>query len=491
MPNTIHAQVAQIEPILQTWTAETASSLTHMSTNLMALKQMLTRCISALKTEFTSKEESALTNSIQTQLTGLTQYISSYTNPSYYAQCVVHAFELDKLLHSYGYFNHRVSKIINDSLANRKQAAKAFTEITNTATEIKTIKTEIDGYNSEIESFYNQCFVDDEGIESYKSQFEHIKEVHEEIFGDDGFLEQIKSKNTEANTLRDEILELKTELIDGDDETDSVKVQIDELVEDLEANQNKISSFITEYITGSTTVSKDKEGEEVITKTKSKKELVDELHKQFEVYIADEKKKIDDYILAFDKYKDAKKQEIEGLLKAATNASLAHAFGKSRDAVQQLKIDSEKRFQWMIVALVAILAITYILQAFGLWPKSDVWYVAMLYRASFISPVIWIAYSYAKKANQYFRLEHEYEHKEVVSRSFEGYKSQVLELYEDDQTSKELLEKLLEGSIQTIAKNPAEVLDKVKDTGHPLDDFDKKLSGIVEPLSKISDLFKK
>ncbi len=73
MPNTIHAQVAQIEPILQTWTAETASSLTHMSTNLMALKQMLTRCISALKTEFTSKEESALTNSIQTQLTGLTQ----------------------------------------------------------------------------------------------------------------------------------------------------------------------------------------------------------------------------------------------------------------------------------------------------------------------------------------------------------------------------------------------------------------------------------
>ena len=80
---------------------------------------------------------------------------------------------------------------------------------------------------------------------------------------------------------------MKTELIDGDDETDSVKAQIDELVEDLEANQNKISSFIAEYITGSTTVSKDKEGEEVITKTKSKKELVDELHKQFEVYIAD------------------------------------------------------------------------------------------------------------------------------------------------------------------------------------------------------------
>ena len=120
MPNTIHAQVAQIEPILQTWTAETAPSLTHMSTNLMALKQMLTRCISVLKTEFTSKEESALTNSIQTQLTGLIQHINSYTNSSYYAQCVIHAFELDKLLHSYGYFNHRVGKVIPPKRAASK-----------------------------------------------------------------------------------------------------------------------------------------------------------------------------------------------------------------------------------------------------------------------------------------------------------------------------------------------------------------------------------
>ena len=490
MPNTIHAQLAQIEPIVQTWTAETAPSLTHMSTNLMGLKQMLSRCISVLKAEFTSREESALTFNIQTQLTGLTQHLSSYTNSSYYAQCVVHAFELDKLLHSYGYFNHRVGKIINDSLANRKLAAKSFNEIRTTAEEVKNIKTEIDGYSGEIEAFYNLCFEDDEDKESYKSQVEHIKEAHEEIFSDDGYLEQIKNKNTEASTLRDEILELKTELIDGDDETDSVKVQIDELVNDLLSDQKKIASFITEYISGSTTTIKEKDGTEKISVLKSKKELVDELHDEFEKHIDSEKKKIHDYILAFDKYRDAKKQEIEGLLKAATNASLAHAFGNSRDAVQQLKIDSEKRFQWMIVALVAILAITYILQAFGLWPKSDVWYVAMLYRASFISPVIWIAYSYAKKANQYFRLEHEYEHKEVVSRSFEGYKSQVLELYEDDQTSKVLLEKLLEGSIQTIAKNPAEVLDKVKDTGHPLDDFDKKLSGIVEPISKLVEKIK-
>ena len=159
--------------------------------------------------------------------------------------------------------------------------------------------------------------------------------------------------------------------------------------------------------------------------------------------------------------------------------------------MRQLKKDSEKAFKIMIGVLVGMLGISYLLQSAGNWPKSDVWYVAMLYRASFVSPLIWLAYSYAKKANQYFRLEHEYEHKEVVSRSFEGYKSQVLELYEDDQTSKELLEKLLTGSIETIAKNPAEVLDKVKDTGHPLDDLVKKLPGVVEPLSKISDLFKK
>ena len=97
----------------------------------------------------------------------------------------------------------------------------------------------------------------------------------------------------------------------------------------------------------------------------------------------------------------------------------------------------------------------------------------------------------AKKSNQYFRLEQEYAHKAVVSRSFEGYKSQVLELYKDNPASQEMLTKLLGGSIETIAKNPAEVLDNAKSSSHPLEDIKENLSGLIDPLSKLVETIKK
>lgn len=489
MPNAIHAKIKALEPIIQPWAADTAPALVFKSTNLVGLKNLLTRCFEILKSEFTTSETSALTADIEAQLDSIQQHIPNYTIQNYFNQCVVSAFEIFKLLHSFGYINHRLDKIIRTSLSNRKQALTAFNETVKTATDIKTVKSEIDEYKTQIEEFYQLCFGEEN--ESYKNKLAEIDDAYTKILADDGYLDKIEAANKEATEFRDEILEYKAELLDGDSESESIKQQIHVLNQEMLANQAKMQKFIADYITGSVTTTKTETGAEKEVKTKSKKELVDELHKSFEGHIASEKAKIVDYIKAFDDYKSAKQAEIEGLLKSATNASLASAFETFRTQTENLKNKSERYFFFSIIALIAAIILPYV-PCFKEWMfTSDNIYIELLRRVLFTGPFVWLAYYLAKKTNQYFRLEQEYAHKAVVSRSFEGYKSQVLELYKDNPASQEMLQKLLGGSIDTIAKNPAEVLDKVKESSHPLEGIKENLSGLIDPLSKLVETIKR
>lgn len=489
MPNAIHNKVKVLELIIQPWAADTNPALVYKSTNLVDLKNLLMRCFDILKSEFPTSEVSTLTAEIEAQLDVIQQHIPSYPNQSYFNQCVVSAFEIFKLLHSFGYINHRLDKIIRTSLTSRRQAATAFTETVKTAADIKIVKSEIDEYKTQIEEFYEQCFGEED--DSYKSKIAEMDEAYAKILNDDGYLEKIEAANKESTEYRDEILEYKVELLDGDSENESIKQQIHELNQEMLANQSKMQSFIRDYITGATTVTKEKDGTEKTTKIKSKKELVDDLHLAFQKHINDEKDKISDYITAFDNYKKAKETEIEGLLKNATNASLASAFETFRGQTEGLKKESEKYFFWALIALVAAIFIPYIPYIKDwMFDSTDI-YINLLKRVLFTGPFIWLAYHQSRKTNQYFRLEQEYAHKAVVSRSFEGYKSQVLELYKDNPASQSMLEKLLGGSIDTIAKNPAEVLDSVKATNHPIQDAKENLTEFLDPITKFIDSIRK
>lgn len=489
MSNAIHSKVKALEPIIQPWVADTAPALVYKSTNLVGLKTLLTRCFEILKSEFSVNEVSTLTGEIETHLDSIQQHIPSYTNQSYFNQCVISAFEIFKLLHSFGYINHRLSKIISNSLANRKIAANAFNETIKTSTDIKALKTEIDAYKRQIEEFYQQCFGEDD--DSYKSKLAEMDEAYTKILDDDGYLEKIEAANKESSEYRDEILEYKVELLDGDTENESIKQQIHDLNQEMLANQVKMEAFIRDYITGATSITKEKDGTEKTTKIKSKKDLVDELHQSFEGHVGAEKAKIADFVGAFESYKEAKKLEIEGLLKGATNASLAGAFESFRSQTEGLKKESEKYFFWTIVALVIAIILPYIPYLKAWMFVSDNVYIELLKRVLFTGPLVWLAYYQAKKTNQYFRLEQEYAHKAVVSRSFEGYKSQVLELYKDNPASQEMLQKLLVGSIETISKNPAEVLNNSKGSSHPFEDIKENLSSLIDPISKLVETIKK
>lgn len=157
MPNAIHNKIKALEPIIQPWVADTAPALVYKSTSLVGLKTLLTRCFEVLKREFTVNEVSILTVEIEAHLDSIQQHIPNYTNQGYFNQCVISAFEIFRLLHSFGYINHRLSKIISSSLTNRKLAATAFSETVKTSADIKAFKSEIEEYKVKLKSFISNA----------------------------------------------------------------------------------------------------------------------------------------------------------------------------------------------------------------------------------------------------------------------------------------------------------------------------------------------
>ena len=63
-----------------------------------------------------------------------------------------------------------------------------------------------------------------------------------------------------------------------------------------------------------------------------------------------------------------------------------------------------------------------------------------------------------------------YAHKEALAKSYDSYKTQIEQLEKGDQ---EMLLKLIESSINTIAYNASETLDGKHGDGTPLQEFIK------------------
>ncbi len=467
--DTITSHVTSINGYIESWDESIAISLNYKEMTLLDLKSQLLSNIETINQRVDKSSGGVFLTELQTKLAGVVQYLPSITNVSHFNNCVDTNFEVTRLLSQFGYSNDRIDNVIRSSLSSRKEAQSANEAVLAIVQQVEELNAKIEKQQERLEHFFVQCF-DEENIESFENKADKITKAYEQICDETGYSEQIKTANTESLKLSAEILEYRDELFEGDSTTESVKTHINELIQDLSMQQKKMQDFIQDYITGISTVSEDDQGKEVTNTIKSKKNLVDELHASFEKHIENEKNKISVYQSAFTKYEDGKKAEIEELLKGATNASLAGSFEKLKDEIDILRKKSETSFQWSIFFIVAAILIPYIPYVNGImFPTNSDIYLNLLKRIALTGPFLWWAFHQSRQANQYFRLEQEYAHKAVVSRSFEGYKSQVLELYKESEASNQMLHRLLSGSIDTITKNPAEVLDKIKHTSSPIE----------------------
>ena len=96
--------------------------------------------------------------------------------------------------------------------------------------------------------------------------------------------------------------------------------------------------------------------------------------------------------------------------------------------------------------------------------KYIVWFGS---KAAMLSPLIWLAMIQNKKMNQSKKLAEEYWHKEIVAKTFVGMSEQIDKNTEGD-TAKNLRMKLLEITLDTISKNPADCIDNTNKSDHPI-----------------------
>ena len=80
-------------------------------------------------------------------------------------------------------------------------------------------------------------------------------------------------------------------------------------------------------------------------------------------------------------------------------------------------------------------------------------------RFPFFFAAIWLALYSSSQQSQTKRLEQEYAHKEALAKSFEWYKREIENLWEDGAV-KEILNKLISNVVEMTWYNPSETLDK-------------------------------
>ena len=88
---------------------------------------------------------------------------------------------------------------------------------------------------------------------------------------------------------------------------------------------------------------------------------------------------------------------------------------------------------------------------------------------TFLSPLVWFSVFSSKQYRQNKRLQQEYAHKKIMAQTYQGYKEEF------EQTGDQrIIDELHKVIIESVAKNPSEVMDKGNANDHPYSSLLKK-----------------
>lgn len=173
------------------------------------------------------------------------------------------------------------------------------------------------------------------------------------------------------------------------------------------------------------------------------------------------------------------KEHIESLMPNATSVGLAKAFSDEKEIFKEETEKYSKYFMASIVCLIILGVGNFIYDAFF---NENIDYstvrgaiISLVSGFPIFTPLVWLAYSFAKRRNAYAMLLQEYTHKETFANSYSSYKKQIEDLQDKDT---KLLNALLEKLINIIAKNPTYVLNKKHSGDVPADEGKKILEGM-------------
>jgi len=193
------------------------------------------------------------------------------------------------------------------------------------------------------------------------------------------------------------------------------------------------------------------------------------------------------------KYK-AMFEQIESLLPGATSAGLATAYEALKKSFDTPIARFTNFFYGSLFSLVLaafVMAVKHISLGpvfaidFVEIPQWDVILKALIFKAPFIAPVVWLALFSSTRRSQYERLQQEYAHKEAFARSYESYKKQLIDLKGD---SEGLQRELIAKAIDSIAYNASVTLDGKHEEKLPAQKLFEMLS--LDEFKKLIDFAK-
>lgn len=186
-------------------------------------------------------------------------------------------------------------------------------------------------------------------------------------------------------------------------------------------------------------------------------------------------------------------QRIESLLPGATSAGLASSYKLLKDQFTA-PIQRYTKLFYGSLGLLVLAAVLMAVDSFSLSPFTlklvevkewDLILRALIYKAPFVAPVVWLAIFSSTRRSQYERLQQEYAHKEALASSYESYRTQLDALQsEGDSLRRELLAK----AIDAIAYNASVTLDGKHQEKMPFQQLFESLS--VEEIKKLVELAK-
>lgn len=278
---------------------------------------------------------------------------------------------------------------------------------------------------------------------------QRFKSVKSKLQSNERFLEQIESHKNNSQKWKNEIESLKeqsdryaNEIETLGKEINSTKDALDEKLNSVEVKKDELDQFFIKVF-GEENKEGKREGGISNRLDKKEGELDDFIEKQ--------KKRYDSLFI-----------KIESLLPAATSTGLAKAYYDQKESYRWPK------FIWGAIFVISLILIAILGYSIDFnFDSEDILNIErtlskIFARLPYFFALIWLAGFSSRRYRQNNRLQQEYAHKEVLAKSYQGYKK---EFESDDGSSKDsLVQDLREVLLGAMEKNPSDILgDGTKD----------------------------
>lgn len=289
---------------------------------------------------------------------------------------------------------------------------------------------------SDIKLLFQNTASDIQKIKDFLTEIETTKQkiadANDKINGDAGLFANVSNKSKEINNVYNQ-------LCVDDDKGDSIRKQAEDLLSEFEEIKNKFGK-----------TEKDIFGYE-------KKDATGKIEKVEGLF-----EKINNFhTVQQEKYSELYKQIEEDLKAGATSVNLSKSFA---DKVSEYS-GSGRWWSWFFVLLLIALLVYYGVVTFSsdeIRTADDVWR-HLAFRLPFLTFGVWLAIFFGNRRAESTKLKEAYKHKEVMARSFVGYKKTLEELGDDD---KVLLKQHMANLLEAMKENSAAFLNSEGDK-HP------------------------